>query len=839
MKQAVQQHCFHCGLPVPLDGRWRLAVLDAERAFCCAGCLEVSGAIVRAGLEDYYRHRSTTAARADPDVVPEILSKLELYDHPEIQRSFVSERDGQRQASLILEDIRCAACLWLNEQHIRRLDGVSNVEMDYTSQRARVSWDPQRTTLSRILRAIADIGYVAYPYDTRHREQLLRDRKRRDGQRLLFAGLIGMPVMQFAFATYVMGEADVAGQLPLWVIIGRWTVLFATATVLFYAGQDFFVGAWRDLRNRRLGMDVPIVIGLCTAFLGSLVATLRQHGEVYFDSIVMFVFFVLLARFFEMRGRVRAADAMDRLARIVPETTRRLRRDGREEEVAVIELKHGDRLQLRPGEAVPADGEIVDGRSSFDESALTGEAIPVEKGPGEAVFSGTINRDQPVTVQVSRVGAESTAGEIRDLLQRGLHSRPRFALLAERAAEWFVVLVLSVASITAGTWFWLAPGEALANTVAVLIVTCPCALALATPVAVAIGAGRLAEHGILPLRMTAVEALARADTAAFDKTGTLTRGVLELVHMQGAGGYGKDAALVVAAALERRSEHPVARALQRAAPQEDVEVSDYRNLPGCGVVGLVRGRHWKLGKPAFALGGLAEDAEVGDVLSRLQARGLHTVVLSDGEAARGVFAFQDPARTGIETLASELKKLGLKELALLSGDSAVNVRRFAAGAGIPEAKGDLTPGDKLDWIRRKQASGKRVLMVGDGINDAPTLAAADVSVSFADATDLAKSQSDLVILAKDLYALGEARRLAQQTRRIILQNLLWAAGYNVLAVPAAALGLVPPWAAAIGMSVSSLVVVGNALRLRKRSAPVSRSATRGPVLARTRSVSVT
>ncbi len=774
-----------------------------------------------AGLEAYYRHRTETASRADPEAVPEILKKLSLYDHPEIQKSFVQSGDGWREASLILDDIRCAACLWLNEQHIRRLDGVAAVEMDYASQRARVRWDPRRTELSRILRAIADIGYIAYPYDTAHREQLLRDRKRRDGQRLLFAGLVGMPIMQFALASYVMGHADATGQLPLWVIIGRWTVLLATAAVLLYAGQDFFVGAWRDLRNRRLGMDVPIVIGLGTAFLGSLVATLRQQGEVYFDSIAMFVFFVLLARFFEMRGRVRAADAMDRLARIVPETARRLRADGQEEEIAVLELQQGDRLSILPGEALPADAMILRGRSSFDESVLTGEALPVEKGPGEPIFSGTCNREQPVTVQVTRVGADSTAGEIRNLLQRGMHARPRFALLAERAAEWFVVIVLLVASATAAGWLWLQPSDALSNTVAVLIVTCPCALALATPVAVAISAGRFAEQGILPLRMTAMEALAGADTAAFDKTGTLTQGALDLVSVQVVGSLDRDGALAVAAALERRSEHPVARALRLAGQDEGAQITEYLNVPGRGVTGIVHGRRWKLGKPVFALAQMEPNPHVNEAVRELQDAGLHAVVLSDGLAAQALFGFQDPPRAGIDALAAEMAQLGLTRLALVSGDSSRNVSRFADAVGISEARGDLRPAEKLDWIRARQAEGHRVLMVGDGINDVPTLAAADVSVSFADATDLAKAQSDFVILAKDLSALGEVRRLARQTRRIILQNLVWAAAYNILAVPAAAAGLVPPWAAAIGMSLSSLVVVSNALRLRGTRVPES------------------
>jgi Cu2+-exporting ATPase len=450
------ESCFHCGLPVPVDGGWYLTVLGKVRPFCCPGCQAVCRTIVNAGLEDYYRHRSTKATRADPEVVPEILKKLSLYDHPDIQRSFVRGSLDWREASLILEDIRCAACLWLNERHLRGLDGVLDVEMDYASERARVRWDPERLQLSTILQAIADIGYIAYPYDPAHREQLLKDRKRRSAHRLIFAAAVGMPVMQFSLASYIMGNVQAGGELPLWVIIGRWTALFAAAAILFYSGQDFFVGAWRDLKNRRLGMDVPVVLGLMIALAGSLVATLQQRGEVYLDSIAMFVLFVLLARIQEMRGRVMAANAMDRLARVIPQTARRLTEAG-EEEVAAVALRPGDRLRVAPGEVLPVDGTIAEGRSAIDESPLTGESAPVLRQAGDPVTAGTCNVDQPIVVEVTRVGEESTAGEIRYLLDRALHLRPRYALLAERAAEWFVAVVLLLALGTAATWLWLEP----------------------------------------------------------------------------------------------------------------------------------------------------------------------------------------------------------------------------------------------------------------------------------------------------------------------------------------------------------------------------------------------
>jgi Cu2+-exporting ATPase len=772
----------------------------------------VARTIVEAGLSDYYQYRTESAARADPDVVPDIVRRLGLYDHPDVQRSFVRASGEYREASLILEDIRCAACLWLNEQHLRRLPGVVDVRMDYASQRARVVWDPAHVRLSDILRAVTEIGYVAHPYDPSHRERLLRDQRRRDLARILFAAVVGMPVMQFTLATYLIG-APPTGPLELWEVIGRWTTLAASTAVLAYSGQDFFVGAWRDFRAGRLGMDVPIVLGLVTAWLGSAAATVLERGDYYADSITMFVLFVLLARRYEMRGREAAANAMDRLARVVPQTARRLGPEGDAEEVAAVDLAPGDRLRVLPGESLPADGVVREGASSFDESLLTGESLPVPKGPGETVIAGTCNRDQPVVVEVTRVGEASTVGEVRRLLDHGLQSRPRYAQLAERVAEWFVPVVLLVAVLTALAWLRVDPFEALRNTVSVLIVTCPCALALATPVAVAVTTGRLADGGVLALRLEALEALAQADLGAFDKTGTLTLGELGVVSARALGGVDPAHALELAAALEAGSEHPVAQAFRRAAGPSRRTVLARVNEPGAGVSGEIDGVRWRIGRADWAAP--AAGAAVAAEVERVERLGRRAVVLADGRGALVVYGLEDRARPGAPAMLAALAAAGVRRFAVVSGDSTRTTREVAARLGIDEALGDLRPQDKLAWVRGRQAEGHGVLMVGDGINDAPTLAAADVSISFGDATDLAQRSSDFVVLRKDLGAVAFARRLARKARTVIRQNLLWAAAYNLLAVPAAALGMVPPWAAALGMSASSLLVVANAMRLTR------------------------
>ncbi len=813
--------CFHCGLPLDPAYGSTLVVLGEPRRFCCPGCLAVCQTIVGAGLEDYYSHRREQAITAD--AVPEIVRKLGFYDHPEVQKSFVREHADSREAALLLENIRCAACLWLNEQVLRSLDGVLEVDLDYASHHARVRWDPARIKLSEILESIVNIGYVAHPYDPVRREELNALQRKRSNERLIFAGVISMLVMEFAVAGYFMGHSDETGEVALWTRIGRWTSLFATTVMMAYPGQEFFIGAWRDLRNRRLGMDVPIVLGIVGAYLGSLYTTITLRGEVYYDSIAMFIFLVLLARRIELRGRLRAADALDRVGRIVPRLANRIEAGG-EQTVLVVDLKPGDRVRVRPGEVVPTDGILVEGASSFDESLLTGESLPITRGTGQPVIGGACNVDQPVLVQVTQDSGASMASEIHRLLARSLRAAPRYAILAQRVAGWFVGVVLVFAAMTAAYWLWADPAAALSNTVSVLIVTCPCALALATPVAAAIAMGRFADHGLLPVRADALEALAQADTLVFDKTGTLTYGALTLEQVDCLGELDRAQAMALAAALETGSEHPVGRALHAAAPAAEHALEDLRHHPGAGIAATRAGRHWRLGKPEFALGGLAPDAALQARIDALRSAGYLVIALADAVAPQALFLLRDQPRPGIATLLARLRTQGVRQFVLLSGDSQANVTRFAADLAFDPALGDQRPEDKLNWIHTAQQQGRRVAMVGDGINDAPTLAAADVSISFAHASELAQVHSELLVLGRDLAVIATARAMAQRTRRIIRQNLAWAASYNLLSVPAAAAGLVPPWAAAVGMSLSSLLVVLNALRLR--DAPAARGAHR-------------
>ncbi|TNG00423.1 MAG: heavy metal translocating P-type ATPase [Gammaproteobacteria bacterium] len=809
--------CFHCGLPVPHDETIpSLKVLGKHRHFCCAGCYAVCEAITQSGLEDFYRYRTRDGVAGTAAVIPDILEKLSVYDRAEVQKGFVRNAANWSEAYLLLEEIRCPACLWLNERHLRKQPGVLDVSTDHATQRMRIRWDSAQTKLSLILKAVADIGYIAHPYDASHSEQLHEARKRRSLERIIYAGLLGMVVMNFSIATYIMGETDSTGGLPLWIVIGRWTGLFVCLTLLAYPGQDFFIGAWRDLKNQRFGMDIPIVLGLSAAFLGSLHSMLVGYGEVYLDSIAMFVFFVLLARYFETTGKIRAASHMDFLAKAVPAFAHRQADNAGEwEEVPVFDLSVGDLVRILPGESVPVDGVIMDGNSSFDESLLTGESMSVTRQPGEQVVAGAINGDQSVIVQVQHLGYETMLDSIRRMVEKGLEKKPRIALLAERAARGFVAVILFIACLTAGIWLWMDSPMWLSNTIAVLIVTCPCALALATPVALAVSSGRFVELGVLPLKIQALETLAEANVAAFDKTGTLTSGHPVLVQTYAIGDRSEEDYLMIATGISSVSEHPLARAL-REAPVEPAPVEQVENLTSLGLRATVYGGHWQLGRLSFVHDGPVDES-IQRVLDECAAQGQSIAVLANDSDIQAVFAFTDSLRKGATTLMKSLRKLGVDRMSILSGDTMSSVSRVGGELGIADVHAGLMPHEKLEWLLKQQTEGRRVVMFGDGINDAPTLAAADVSVSLSGATDLAHVSSDFLLLREDISSLANAKHLAKRTKRNIQQNMLWAITYNLTTVPLAAMGFVPPWLAAIGMSVSSVLVVLNALRLKSSS----------------------
>ena len=799
-----QQECFHCGLPVPPGADYGVEIDGVRQPMCCHGCQAVAKAILDGGLGDFYRFRTEKSPQAR-ELVPEQLRELELYDRDDLQKNFVQQDVGeQREAALILEGIVCAACVWLNERHVKALPGVLDFAVNYATHRARVRWDNQRIRLSQILEAISAIGYRAHPFDPGRQEQVYKDEKTRALRRLAVAGLAMVQVMMLAVALYAGDYEGMSDSLRNFL---RWVSLLLTTPVILYAARPFFASAWRDLRRRQLGMDVPVSLAIGAAFVASAWATVTGSGEIYFDSVTMFTFFLLAGRFLEMGARHRAGEAAEELVKLLPATAARLTEAG-EERVPVADLAPGDRVLVRPGEGVPADGRVLEGSSSLDESLLTGESLPQVRGVGDLLVGGTVNNESPLVMRVEQVGEATVLSAIVRLLDRAQTEKPAVARLADRVAGWFVAVLLLVAAAVAWWWWQHDPAHAFSVTLSVLVVTCPCALSLATPAALTAATGALTRLGVLTTRGHALETLARASHVIFDKTGTLTEGRLRLEHVELLGGLDRRRCLEIAAALEQASEHPIAHALGAEAPAR-LQVEAISATPGCGIEGLVAGVRYRIGTPDFVSGlqsgpavGAPPDAPAG-------------VVLGDAQGFLAHFEFGDRLRDQAAATVARLKALGI-EVELLSGDQAAIVQRVADELGIQRYQARCLPQDKLRHIQALQASGAVVAMVGDGVNDAPVLAAAQVSLAMGGGTQLAHASADMVLLSEQLPHLADAIRTSRRTLAIIRQNLAWALMYNLVALPLAAAGWIAPWMAAIGMSTSSLVVVVNALRLRGR-----------------------
>lgn len=788
-------HCYHCGLPVPSGQRFEAIVLDANRTFCCAGCLAVAQAIVAGGLDSYYRDRDAPAA--GPAALPEGLT-LEAFDHPDAQREFVGREGELACAELTLDAINCAACAWLIERRLQQENGVARASVNLSNHRLHLVWDDRKTPISHLLASLARIGYRARPFRADTHAAQLKQESRALLLRLAVAGLGMMQVMMYAMAMYV-GEASSSGIESEYRDYLRATMGFIATPVLFYAAYPIYTAAWKALRARSLTMDVPVTIALLGAYFASVYASVIGGGETYFDSVCMFVFFLLTSRFLEMKARQRAGDTAAGLMSLTPRLATRVNADGTTEVVAASALQAGDRLQVRPGETIAADGIVRDGRSAVTEALITGEPLPVPKAEGDAVIGGSVNTESPLQIDVTRAGGDSTLATLNRLLNRALSEKPQLAQKADRMAHLFVARVLVLAVIVYAGWWLVDPSHAFWATLAVLVATCPCALSLATPAALTSATNVLASEGFLLTRGHVLETLASATHVIFDKTGTLTEGRL-VIRESHCLRCTPERALRIAASLEQHSEHPVAHAFRQASAN-CIAVEQLRQTAGAGVEGDIEGHHYRLGHAGFAL----TDAQPDD-LDRLW--------LSDEGGAIAWFRLSDSLRPEAATVVRELQAEGLK-VWLLSGDRSRTPQEMGAHLGMNHVEGSLLPEDKQQAVRKLQADGAIVVMVGDGVNDAPSLGQAHLSVAMASGTDLAQTTADALLLRDDLRALVTARHQAEATQRIIRQNLTWALAYNLAILPPAAFGFVPPWLAAIGMSLSSLVVVGNALRLRK------------------------
>ena len=802
-------HCYHCSSSIlPQD------LIEAElggviHSFCCSGCMAIAQTIHGEGLEVFYARRSQSSEKPPAYLAcNEIPEKLKPYDDPSLQGRFtrVFDDTGNLETTLRLEKIRCAACVWLCEQHLRRNVGVQDVQINYVTQKVIVHFSPEKTSLARLLFEIERIGYEAWPFEPSQSINRAKKERRSLLLRLGVAMLGMMQVMMYAWPTYV--GADITPEFEM--LLG-WVSWGLTVPVMVYSAGPIFHSAWRSLQSFRqthmLGMDVPIALALALAFIAGTINLISGSGQSYFDSITMFVAFILAARYVELLARQDAQGGAEALAKQMPATCELAINYPVSQEIKIVPVVNcnpGEVLRVSPGEVVPADGILIENASALDESLLTGESKPVEKKVGDRLYAGTHNILNPLFMRIESVGQSTRIAGIASLLDQALLAKPVMVSLAEKWTAYFVAFLLFSAFLSSALWFYFDPSRAWTVLVSVLVASCPCALSLAVPTAMAAAQGAVTKLGLLIVRGHVMEGLVNATDLVLDKTGTLTIGqpeLQEIILLRPS--YRREDALALAAALESGQRHPLALSLLRACATENLLlpplIEPVINHMGKG-----------LSSGAYRMGSAAwVGAEQGSQLGQYGQ-----VYLADDHGLIARFIFLDAPRAGLEQFLKVVKSRNIA-IHLVSGDDRATVAWWAMHVGIEHYQGACTPEDKYNYIERLQKEGRSVWAIGDGVNDAPLLARADISIAVGAGAPLAAAGADAILTASSLEPLAKTLKLADKTQVIIKENLLWALIYNLLAIPAAMMGWVNPWVAGIGMSLSSLAVTLNAWRLRK------------------------
>ncbi|MDC8831103.1 heavy metal translocating P-type ATPase [Alteromonas gilva] len=793
MTTDTSSECYHCGLPADPQSQYHAVVLGKDRVMCCPGCEAVAEAIVDNGLEDYYQFRTEPAAQGDVNF-QNTLSKLSVYDDPALQEDFVYDDGAHKEIQLTVEGITCAACGWLIEKQLARVNGISQVSVNVSERRAAVSWLPDAIQLSGILNALKKIGYTALPFQPDQHEASYQSEQKQFLKKLGLAGLMTMQVMMLMTGLYFDLFGSIERETRQYFY---WVALVLTTPVVFYSGSTFYLGAIKAISARTVNMDVPVTIAVFGTYIAGLKATLLQSGEVYFESICMFIFLLLLSRYLEHRSRHRATQISANMMQYIPVTAQRLDADGNITACLAKHLLPGDKVVVKPGDTIPIDGRIIEGSSAIDEAMLTGEFEPVIKQVGATVYGGTVNQKSTLIVEVHQQLKYALVNQIIRLQSTAMANKPKAAQLADTFSRYFVVAVLFISAATYTYWYWQGNDEAFWIAIAVLVATCPCALGLATPSALTCAMARLNKQGVLLKRADALEQLTTISTIALDKTGTLTEGKFSIVQSWYLTGQDPAHLFAVAASLEARSEHPIGKAF---SCNNLLTVSDFAVNIGGGISGTVSNKQWHLGSAAFT----GTDAQTVPITAN--------VFLTCEGQCLAAFEVADGLKPDT---AATLALLNQYKLILLSGDTQRNVDSLAAHLPLTTATGSLTPEQKYRAVQQLQAAGEQVMMLGDGINDAPVLASADVSVAVGNANDVARNAADVVLLSDSLSAVPALLDIAARTRNKIRQNMLWAIGYNLLILPFAVSGLLLPWMAVIGMSLSSIIVVSNSTRLLK------------------------
>lgn len=793
-------NCYHCGQAVAENIHLTARVFGEERSMCCVGCQAVTNAIVQSGSESFYQYRSDTNTTPDftLDTLPAtVRQELTLFDNSEVLGDIATVRGNQFETVLIIDGITCAACGWLIEKQLQRFEGVEAVQLNLSQHKLYITWQQEITALSEIISRIYSLGFKAQPYTPDAAQQQLQAEQKKAIQRLVLAALGTMQAMMFAVPLYA---DDWAGIFIKFETYFRFAGLAITTPVILYSARPFFTAFIRDIKTRHLTMDVPVSIAIGGAYLASVYSTFTHGEEVYFDSVCMFTFFLLVGRFLETRARLRNGEAGNELHNLMPRACVKILESGEEALLPINQITIGDCIRIVPGSTIAADGIIVNGTSSIDESIITGEFIPLHKKVDDSVIAGSLNVENPIDIRVTAMGKDTQISTIMSLLDRAAQDKPKIAQLADTLAQYFVAGVLIMSVIVFTAWYFIDSDRAFWITLSVLVATCPCALSLATPTALTAATTALRRNGVLITRGHVLETLRKSRRIIFDKTGTLTLGQLTIEETVIVSKTHTNP-LQIAASLEHFSQHPIAHAFQYDSL---LAADNIHNHAGEGISGIIENTEYKIGTGSF-ISNTQITAQAPDPR--------HWVALADNQHVLAWFLLSDEIRPNAKHTIDQLNQLTL-ECELLSGDQSTHVSHVANTLGIKHYHGGVSPQGKLDYLA-KQDPDDVSIMVGDGINDVPVLAQAPVSIAIGSASDLAKTHADVILVNNQLTRLPQLIKQAHKTARIIKQNLAWALLYNSSVLPLAAMGLLPPYLAAIGMSASSLVVVFNALRLNK------------------------
>ena len=795
--------CAHCLLGVPEASATRETIDGRETIFCCPGCRAIHGLLRSEGLTGFYaRRHGWTPGPPETTRVP-----LDAFD------GAVRASGRHAEADLVLSGIRCASCVWLIERYLGGRPGILSTRVNFATGRARVYWDPSETGIGEVVLAIRALGYTPYPPESLPAGDALR----RETSDLLLrfgtAAFLSMQVMLFTAGLYAGYFQGIDAR---YASLFRGLCFLLSTPVIFYSGAPFIRGALRGARHGAFGMDALVFLGAFSAY-GYSTASLFLGGDVYFDTATMILTLILLGRCIEAGARARAAEGISRLVRLAPVMARKAVPGGGTADVPVASLSAEDLVEVVPGERMPVDGTVVEGASEADEALLSGESAPVPKTAGDPVIAGALNGTGRLLVRVARTGADTVLSRIVQAVEEAQARKAPIQRLADRVVRGFVPTIVLVA---AGTILFrlnggIPPQAALMAGISVLVIACPCALGLATPLAVLIGTTSAQARGILVRGGDVLEQAAGVRCVLFDKTGTLTLGRPRLIDVEGIG-IGCEDALGLAASLESSSEHAIGRAIAEAYPApRRLTVRGFRAHPGEGIEGEIDGVRYLLGRPELLERfGVAVDGETSRAYAAISASLRTAVLLSDGSRPLAILATEDALRPEAAEAVSLLRASGIA-VAMVTGDGPGVAARVAGEAGIDDIRARVTPEGKREEVRRARERYGPVLVVGDGVNDAPALAEAEVGVAMGRGTGLAIHSAGATLMTEDLRRIPAFLALSRATMRVIRQNLFWAFSYNLVAVPLAVAGKLHPIAAAAFMVGSSLLVVGNSLRLRK------------------------